>query len=31
LWVLAVATPLSALYRFWAEWRSAEKTVGESK
>ena len=31
LWVLAVATPLSALYRFWAEWRSADKTVGESE
>ncbi len=26
LWVLAVATPLSALYRFWAEWRSADQT-----
>ena len=24
LWILAVATPLSALYRFWAEWRSAK-------
>jgi CDP-diacylglycerol--glycerol-3-phosphate 3-phosphatidyltransferase len=23
LWILAVATPLSAMYRFWAEWRSA--------
>lgn len=23
LWILAIATPLSALYRFWAEWRSA--------
>lgn len=26
LWILAVATPLSALYRFWAEWRSADQT-----
>jgi len=24
LWILAIATPLSALYRFWAEWRSAK-------
>ena len=31
LWVLAVATSLSALNRFWAEWRSAEKTVGKPK
>jgi CDP-diacylglycerol--glycerol-3-phosphate 3-phosphatidyltransferase len=23
LWVLAVGTPLSALWRFWAEWRGA--------
>jgi CDP-diacylglycerol--glycerol-3-phosphate 3-phosphatidyltransferase len=22
LWILAVATPLSALHRFWAEWHS---------
>ena len=25
LWILAVATPLSALYRFWAEWRTADE------
>ena len=31
LWILAVATPLSALYRFWAEWRSADEASGESK
>ena len=31
LWILAVATPLSALYRFWAEWRSADGASGESK
>jgi len=31
LWILAVATPLSALYRFWAEWRSADEDSGESK
>jgi len=31
LWILAVATPLSALYRFWAEWRSADEAPGESK
>ena len=31
LWILAVATPLSALYRFWAEWRSADRASGESK
>ena len=24
LWILAVGTPLSAAYRFWAEWRHAE-------
>ena len=23
LWILAVGTPLSAFYRFWAEWRNA--------
>ncbi|MCH7593538.1 MAG: CDP-alcohol phosphatidyltransferase family protein [Chloroflexi bacterium] len=23
LWILAIATPLSALYRFWAEWKTA--------
>ncbi|MEX0761103.1 MAG: CDP-alcohol phosphatidyltransferase family protein [Dehalococcoidia bacterium] len=23
LWILAVGTPLSALHRFWAEWRTA--------
>lgn len=23
LWILAVGTPLSAAYRFWAEWRNA--------
>jgi CDP-diacylglycerol--glycerol-3-phosphate 3-phosphatidyltransferase len=23
LWILAVGTPLSALHRFWAEWRAA--------
>ncbi len=31
LWILAVATPLSALYRFWAEWRSADEAAGESE
>ena len=24
LWILAVGTPLSAFYRFWAEWRNAK-------
>ncbi len=24
LWILAIGTPLSAFYRFWAEWRNAE-------
>jgi len=24
LWILAVGAPLSALHRFWAEWRAAE-------
>ncbi len=24
LWILAVGTPLSAFYRFWAEWRNAD-------
>ena len=23
LWILAIGTPLSAFYRFWAEWRNA--------
>jgi CDP-diacylglycerol--glycerol-3-phosphate 3-phosphatidyltransferase len=27
LWILAVATPLSAMYRFWAEWRSADDSA----
>ena len=31
LWILAVATPLSAMYRFWAEWRSTDEAPGESK
>ena len=31
LWILAVATPLSALYRFWTEWRSTDEAPGESK
>jgi len=31
LWILAVATPLSALYRFWAEWRSADDAPSGSK
>jgi len=25
LWILAVGTPLSALQRFWAEWRAADE------
>ena len=24
LWILAIGTPLSAFYRFWAEWRNAD-------
>ena len=31
LWILAVATPLSAMYRFWAEWRSTDEALGKSK
>ena len=26
LWILAVGTPLSALHRFWAEWRTAGRS-----
>ncbi len=28
LWILAVGTPLSALHRFWVEWRNASRTPG---
>ena len=27
LWILAIGTPISALHRFWAEWRTAGKSA----